>query len=395
VSNLHEPLGGPPLSKSGFFRFLVAVASIGGVITIWRFAVGLGPSTGLSDGYPWGLWIALEVVTGTALACGGYAMALLVYVFNQGRYHPLIRPAILTSALGYSIAGLAIAVDVGRPWLIWRIPIAYGKYNWNSALLEVALCVMAYVIVLWIELSPAFLEKWKDSSVSLLRGLSRTFLPVIEKLLVFIIALGILLPTMHQSSLGTVMLLANKKLHPLWNTGFVPLLFLISCIAMGYAAVVFEGVISSLAFKRKPHTAMLAKLYKPTVVAVLIFLVIRFVDIVVRGHAGTMFRFDLRGIMFWLEALFFLVPVFMLLSPKRNDLGHLFRAAIFLMFAGALYRFDTYIVAYMPAGNWTYFPSVTEMLISLGMVSAEIIAFIVIVKYFPILGGSSPARAKS
>jgi Ni/Fe-hydrogenase subunit HybB-like protein len=394
MSDEHAPVGGPPLSQIGFFRFLLAVVAIGGVITAWRFAVGLGPSTGLSDGYPWGLWIALEVVTGTALACGGYAMALLVYIFNQGRYHPLVRPAILTSALGYSIAAVAIMVDVGRPWFIWKIPIAFGKYNWNSALLEVALCVMAYVFVLWVELSPAFLEKWRDSRSSFLQGLSRAFLPIINKLLVFIIALGILLPTMHQSSLGTVMLLANQKLHPLWNTGLIPLLFLISCIAMGYAAVVFEGVISSLAFKRKPHTAMLARLYMPTVITVLIFLVIRFADIVIRGHLGTMFRFDLRGIMFWIEALLFLVPVFMLLSPKRNDLGHLFRAAIFLMLAGALYRFDAYIVAFMPPGNWTYFPSVTEMLISAGMIAAEIMFFVILVKYFPILGGT-PARAES
>lgn len=394
MSEEHSPLGGPPLSQSAFFRFLLAVFAIGAVITLWRFGVGLGPSTGLSDGYPWGLWIALEVVTGTALACGGYAMALLVYVFNQGRYHPLVRPAILTSALGYSIAAVAIIVDVGRPWYIWRIPIAFGKHNWNSALLEVALCVMAYVFVLWVELSPAFLEKWRDSRSSFLQGLSKVFLPVINKLLVFIIALGILLPTMHQSSLGTVMLLANQKLHVLWNTGLIPLLFLISCIAMGYAAVVFEGVISSLAFKRKPHTAMLAKLYRPTVITVLVFLVIRFADIIVRGHLGAMFRFDLRVLMFWIETLLFLVPVIMLLSPKRNDLGHLFRAAIFLMLAGALYRFDAYIVAFMPPGHWTYFPSVTEMLISLGLIAAEIMAFIILVKYFPILGGS-PARAKS
>jgi len=142
------PVGGkimtPPL------RILLLVFVIAMVLTAWRFVVGLGPTTAMSDGYPWGIWIAFDVVTGTALACGGYAVALLVYIFNRGKYHALVRPALLVSALGYSVAAVGIVIDVGRPWLIWRIPISVGKWNLDSALLEVALCVMAYVMVLWI-----------------------------------------------------------------------------------------------------------------------------------------------------------------------------------------------------------------------------------------------------
>ena len=150
MSEIAVPVGGKALNGPG--KVLFGLTLLGIVLMIWRFAVGLGPSTGLSDGYPWGIWIAFDVVTGTALACGGYAMALLVYVMNRGKYHPLVRPAILTSALGYSIAALAIVVDVGRPWFIWRIPLSVDKWNHASALLEVALCVMAYVVVLWIEM---------------------------------------------------------------------------------------------------------------------------------------------------------------------------------------------------------------------------------------------------
>jgi Ni/Fe-hydrogenase subunit HybB-like protein len=146
------PVGGPTWTRTT--RTLLWLSVIGLALILWRFWVGLGASTGLSDGYPWGIWIAFDVVTGTALACGGYAMALMVYIFNRGHYHPLVRPAILTSALGYSIAALAIVIDVGRPWFVYRIPISWDKWNVNSALLEVALCVMAYMVVLLTPASP-------------------------------------------------------------------------------------------------------------------------------------------------------------------------------------------------------------------------------------------------
>src|SRR5215470_11282988 len=133
-----RPVGGTIFTRPFKVLLLLFVASA--VVIAWRFAAGIGPVTALSDGYPWGIWIAFDVVTGTAFACGGYAVALLVYILNRGRYHPLVRPAILTSALGYSIAGLSLVVDVGRPWNFWRVPVFFWQWNFDSALLEVALC---------------------------------------------------------------------------------------------------------------------------------------------------------------------------------------------------------------------------------------------------------------
>ena len=128
------------------------------------FAAGLGAVTNLSDGYPWGLWIAFDVVTGTALGCGGYAIALLVYVVNRGQYHSLVRHALLTSAVGYTAAILALGIDVGAPWNFWKVPLWTWAWNTDSVLLEVALCVMAYIVVLWIEMAPVFLERWQRES---------------------------------------------------------------------------------------------------------------------------------------------------------------------------------------------------------------------------------------
>src|SRR6185436_2793336 len=183
-----QPIGGPLFTRT--FNILAAVGAAGVLLILWRFLVGLGASTALSDGYPLGLWIALDVVTGTALACGGYGMALVVYIFNRGKYHPLIRPAILTSALGYTMAGASVAIDLGRPWNMWKIPLYVRNWNLNSALLEVALCIMAYVVVLWIELAPALLARWKD------RPLFGRILRILDRSLLWIIALGMLLPTM-------------------------------------------------------------------------------------------------------------------------------------------------------------------------------------------------------
>jgi Ni/Fe-hydrogenase subunit HybB-like protein len=378
------PIGGTffnPLTRVLAGLFGLAVLIIG-----WRLLTGLGTTTALNDGYPLGLWIAFDVVTGTALACGGYAIALLVYILNKGRYHQLVRPAMLTSALGYSLAGFGVFLDIGRWWAIWKVPIYFWHWNFNSALLEVALCIMSYVFVLWIELSPALLESYQDSSIGLLRGVARTIPRWVERASIFIIALGILLPTMHQSSLGTLMLLAGPRLNPLWYTRLLPLLFLISCLSMGFAVIVFESALSSVAFGRRVDIGMLASVASVIVPLQLLWVLMRVTDWWWRGQFGLLFSGGGRGVIALVEVVFFLAPVVMLASDKaRRDLGALFRAAMMMMFAGALFRFDTYLVAFQPGTQWSYFPSVPEMMITIGLVSFEVLAYILIVRLFPIL----------
>ncbi|HSL81393.1 MAG TPA: Ni/Fe-hydrogenase cytochrome b subunit, partial [Thermoanaerobaculia bacterium] len=350
----HSAVGGPVLNRSG--KILLALGVLAFLIVAWRFAVGLGPTTGLNDGYPFGLWIAFDVVTGTALACGGYAVALLVYILNRGKYHPLVRPALLTSALGYTLAGLAVVVDVGRPWWIWKVPLFFWRWNLNSALLEVALCIMAYVFVLWIELSPAFLERWEESAAwPKLARFARRARPKVEKALPWLIALGIVLPTMHQSSLGTVMLLAGPKLHPLWNTPLLPLLFLLGAIAMGYGIVVMESALSSRILGRRSEAKMLAGLSSAMVVVLGLWLGIRVVDLLLRGRMALALEPTSYAFWFWLEMLVTAAALGMLLVKGRiQNLGWLFQASVLLLFGGALYRFSTYLMAFNPGDNWSY-----------------------------------------
>ena len=373
-----EPLGGPLLTRG--YYILLSLAGMAIVLILWRFAVGLGAATALNDGYPLGLWIALDVVTGTALACGGYAVAFVVYIFNKGKYHPLVRPAVLTSALGYTIGGASVVIDIGRPWNVWKVPVQVWKWNLNSSLLEVALCIMAYVCVLWLELSPALLEKAKTPILVKVRN-------ILNKSLLWIIALGMLLPTMHQSSLGSLMMLAGPKLHPLWLTGWLPGLFLMTCLAMGYSVVVFESIFSSTAFGRKPETPMLINLQKVAVWLGLAFVIVRFIDLALNGNIRYAATLDLYGTMFWIETVLWILPLLMVLASPRATLGSLFRGAMVIAFAGALYRFDTYLVAYNPGPGWHYFPSVPEMLISIGLISLELAGYVFIVKRFPILAG--------
>jgi Ni/Fe-hydrogenase subunit HybB-like protein len=394
MSHQATPVGGETMSRP--VKILFAFAGLALLIIAWRFAVGLGPATGLNDGYPWGIWIAFDVVTGTALGCGGFALALLVYIFNKGKYHPMVRPAVLTAALGYSMAAIGIMIDVGKPWFIWRIPLGgfpdMGSYNWNSALLEVALCVMAYIVVLYIELSPAFFEKYEDSDNEKLANFSRKANRFMDKALIWILAAGVLLPTMHQSSLGSLMLLAGPRLHPLWHTPFLPLLFLISCITMGYAVVVMESALAARYFRRQPETDMLAKLSVVAAWTVWGYLAIRLVDLILRGRLGAMFSLDVWALMFWIETVLLVIPAVWFMNPaKRRDLGVLFRGAMLLVLSGALYRFDTYLVGFLPGENFGYFPTIPEILVTVGIVAAEVALYVVVVKNFPILAGKPAA----
>lgn len=367
-----KPLGGRILTPTFMFCLLVLLISV--FFMAKRFIYGLGAVTNLSDGYPWGIWIAFDVVVGTAFGCGGYALALLIYLFNKGEYHELIKPAIMTSLFGYTLAGLAVFIDVGRYWQLYNVFLPW-YINPNSVLLEVALCVGAYVAVLWIEFTPTFLQKLGAEKVK----------ASLEKIMFLFIALGILLPTMHQSSLGTVMIVAGHKLSPLWWTGLLPLFFLISCIFLGYAIVIFEASVSARRFNLPDETHLLGTLSGVMAWLIAGYLVIRFADVTIRGHLGLAFEFDLKGNMFLLENLLMLIPMCVLLVPaNRNNPRLLFLCALSIVFASALYRFNTYLIGFDPGAGWTYFPATGELFITLGIVALEIMAFLWFIKRLPV-----------
>jgi Ni/Fe-hydrogenase subunit HybB-like protein len=390
MSYASTPVGGRILTRS--FMILAGFAGIAAVLLAWRFMFGLGTTTALNDGYPWGLWIAFDVVVGTAIACGGYAVALMVYVLNRGQYHPLVRSALVTSALGYTLAGLSVVIDLGRWWNVYGVPIKFWEWNLNSILLEVALCIMLYMLVLWLELSPAFLEKGREAANPRVRSFSERALPRINKAMPWLIALGMLLPTMHQSSLGSLMMLAGPRLHALWLTPLLPLLFLVSCLAMGYGAVIIESTLSTRAFRRPSEARALASLGRPIAIVIALYVGIRVVDLFMRGQLGLLLLADRYSFLFALEIGLLLVGAALLYRPQV-DVGRLMRAALLVLVGGTLYRFSTFLFAFDPGPGWAYFPAAAEIMITVGLVSAEIMAYIAIIKTFPILAGVPPSPA--
>ena len=374
-----RPLGGSLLTPVTLL--LGALSAIAGVILAYRMIYGLGAVTNLNDGYPWGIWIAYDVVIGSAFACGGYAMALLVYIFNRGQYHPLVRPALLASLFGYTLAGASVIFDLGRWWNFWHI-FWPGYAQVNSVMFEVAVCISAYILVMWIEFSPAFLEKWglKDAKQKL------------NKVLFFFIALGVLLPSMHQSSLGSLLVIFGQQIHPLWQSGpLLPAIYLMTAILLGFAVVIFEATLSSTGFGRQLETPVLAPLAKVMVGLLAVYLVVRVADLLFRGAFGTAFEATWQAFWFWAEMACFVAPLVML-APEaaRRSAGKLFAGAVLLMLGGFLLRINGFLVGYMTGEGWHYFPSLAELLVTVGLIAFEILAYIVIVRNYPVLPAAQP-----
>ncbi len=370
----HRPLGGRIITVP--FLILCVLALIGGVLLAQRFLFGIGAVANVNDGYAWGIWVVIDVVVGTAFGCAGYAMALLVYILNRGEYHPLVRPALLASLFGYTLGGMAVVIDLGRYWNAYNLLLP-GQINLRSVMFEISVCVAAYIIVLWIEFAPAFLERL---------GLKQPRKSLSRVLFLFI-GLGVLLPTMHQSSLGTMLTVLGHRLDPLWQTQLLPLLFLISALVMGFAIVVFEAVLASVGFKRPAEAYILGKLSGLMAWLVVAYLVVRLVDLLARGAFGFAFQGTAAALMFWIENLLFLAAVLLLVPPaNRSNPQRLFLGAAAMLLGGTVYRINAMLVGYHSAtAGWTYFPSVSEIMVTVGIFAFEIILYLLFVKLLPVL----------
>lgn len=340
-----------------------------------RFVLGLGAVTNLNDGYAWGIWVVVDVLIGSALACGGFSVAMLVYIFNRGEYHPLVRPSLLASLFGYTLAGIGVMFDLGRYWNFWHI-FWPGSWNLNSAMLETALCISVYILVMWIEFSPVLMEKWGLNVARKKLG----------KVLFFFIALGTVLPMMHQSSIGTLLILMGGQVNPLWQTAMVPLLYLLSAILMGYGVVLFESCLASSAYRREIETSMLGPMAKVMLGMLGVYLAVRVVDLTVRGAWGNAFDFGLVAVFFWIEMILFCLPFALVATAEaRRNPARLFLGGAAIMLGGSLLRLNGYLIGYDTGPGWRYFPSVPELLVTFGMTAVAVLGFIVVTRLFPVL----------
>ncbi len=364
-----------------------------------RFIYGLGAVTNLSNQYPWGLWIGIDVAAGVALAAGGFTTAALGHVMHREYYHDIVRPALLTAMLGYTFVAIGVFIDIGRWYYIWH-PLIF--WNGSSALFEVGICVMIYVTVLYIEFLPTVSERFIGHMN--LKGVLKFLNNPIEKLLIllnrglsktmfiFIIA-GVVLSTLHQSSLGTLMIIAGPKMHPLWQTPVLPLLFLLSAISVGFPMVIFESLIAARSFGLKPEMKVLSRLGTMVAPILGVYLAFKIGDMFIRETFVYLASFNVQSVMFVIEVLFgVIIPLRMFLSKVvLNSPLWLFIASSLVIFGVFINRFNNFVIAYNPPYKFeTYAPSIGEISITIGFISLLVLIYRFIVMNFPVI--SQPDR---
>jgi len=380
---LKEPLVTRP------FKALLGLAGFAMLLGILREVSGLGYVTGLNDGYAWGLFKNWNVTALTALGSGGYAVAVMAWIFNDRKFHPIMRTAVLTSLVGYGTGMLALGFDVGRPWNFIHI-LNPKTRNHHSVLLEVAVCMTAYVILaLNFENMPPFLERMYKSGDPERSDRALKIFHYMQKSFPFWIALAFVLPSMHQSSLGSLMFLAGDRVHPLWQTARLPLLYLLMAYILGFACVLLVLILCTYVWRLGWDGAILGRLAVVMSWLTLWWLVIQFVDLAYRGVFEMAFTFDRYSIVFLLQTILLLIPAQALqIESVRSKPGNLLRLTLVLIIGGLLYRFTPTSIAFIPLGNYTYFPSAIEILMSVGFTALAVVIFLFAVKRFAILPAS-------
>ncbi len=404
---MHDYMKPSPVPRK-FFTPVVIVISIFAVIgilfVIARLIFGIGAVTNLDNQYPWGIWIGIDVAAGVALAAGGFTTAALGHIMHRDQYHLIVRPALLTATLGYTFVALSVAIDLGRYYYIWHPLI---MWNGNSVLFEVGICVMIYLTVLYIEFLPIVTERFigrvnLPGILSKLNNITDRLLKALDRglektMFIFIIA-GVVLSCLHQSSLGTLMVIAGPKMHPLWQTPILPLLFLISAIAVGFPMVIFESLITSKSFKLKPETPILSSLGSMVAPMLGIYLAFKIGDMVIRETFVYLTEFSTASVMFVLEVVLgVVIPLRIFLSPKFSKLPiGLFIGSALVILGVLLNRINNFIVAYTPPNEFvTYFPSIVEIAVTLVFVALEILLFRAAIMVFPIVSVPQPAPIKA
>ncbi|GFN22153.1 NrfD/PsrC family molybdoenzyme membrane anchor subunit [Thermanaeromonas sp. C210] len=353
---------------------LMALAAGALAIILLRLAKGLGATTNLNDHWPWGLWITIDVFVGVALAGGGFTTAFLVHILHRSEYKPIARAALLTSLIGYLLVLAGLFLDVGRWYNAWR-PFFFWGYH--SVLFEVFWCVSLYTLVQLLEFGEVAFERIRVPSLK----------TRLEKLLPFLYILGIVLPTLHQSSLGGLWVVTAGRLHPLWWSMALPIFFLLSAAFVGPAMVTIESYLSARAYNREPEFDVLESLSRIGRWLLLGYLLLKSIDLSYRGQWGALLEGSLESHLFMVEMVGgVLVPLIMYFTPSIRKTSFGLVAASALVVAGVvLNRINVSITGMLRANGGSYFPSWMELLVTLGLISLGVLVYCFVVENFAIL----------
>lgn len=368
---------------------------LGLAVMIYRFTNGLGAISNLSDGRPWGLWISFDLYCGVALAAGGFTLAGAVYILRLEKYHPVVRPAILTAFLGYTLVILALLVDLGQPWYIWHIII-----NWNihSPLFEVGMCVMTYTIVLALEFSPTVFEGLNRSNLPMVRRINwRVPWGIIRAIQIPLVIAGVVLSTLHQSSLGSMLLMMPSTLHPLWYSPILPILFLISAIAVGPAMVIFESTLSNRVFGHSLETDILSGLVKIIPYILGLFLILKFFELMVVGEIGLIFTAYPYNLLWWGEIIIgSVLPIILFSIPDiRQSRKGVFWTSVLVILGLIFNRFNVSMLALNMRPGYVYFPHWMEFAVSMGLVADALLVVWLAYRFLPIIQYEEIAEVKA
>jgi Ni/Fe-hydrogenase subunit HybB-like protein len=379
------PVLTPPL------LFFAALAVLGLGIAAVRFASPLAPFSGMNDAYAWGIWKTFNVMTLTALGSGPLVVGMAAWVFNRHRLHVVMRTALVSGFLFYLFGLVALLFDVGRAWNFWNVALPW-RWNTHSAMLEVAVCMLFYALVfLLFENVPLVLERLYYTGGEAMRATLRGAAPALRRIYPVMLTGAYVLPMMHQSSLGGLLLLAGDKIHPLWQTPLLPLLYLLAAGVAGSAFVTVALLIACLHYGRPLEFDVLGELGQLIACVACAFLAARIGDVIWRGQLAAAFALDEMSLLFLVETALIAVPAVALSARSvRETPRRLLNMAMLACVGAMLYRFVPTTVAFTGGQGSSYFPTLPEVLMTLGYIALGVVAFMLAVKFFAVL----PAQAE-
>ncbi len=356
-----------------FKSILWAILGMGIASVTVRMLFGLGAIANFSDATPWGIWKGVNVVPGIALAAGGFVVTAIIYVMQREEYHRYAKVAVLLAFLGYLSAATALVIELGLPWMVWH-PIIYWQHH--SALFEISWCVMLYLLVLFLEFLPVPLEE-TSRFASLRRFLARYK--------IVLVILGIMISTLHQSSLGTLFLITPEKLHPLWYSSWLPVQFFVSAIAVGPLMLILAVMTISTLYKRRIEFDKLSGLGLFSVGALVVYGLIRFIDLVATGDVSAAVAGTWPTVVFWIEiVLTFALPIiFLSVKRLRYSAAGLWTASVAGVLGLGLHRANIAGIMLVRTGP-IYVPTIFEIMISLGIIAAAVLGFLFFIERFRI-----------
>jgi len=347
----------------------------------YRFACGLGASSNLSNAVPWGLWIGFDDMAGVALASGGFVITAVVYIFHLKRFQPILRSTILTAFLGYCLVPFSLLLDIGLPWNIWH-PMIYWQYH--SVLFGVALCVMLVSTILTVGFAITVLEH----PLFALPFFQKIYRILNKYFLVFVV-LGIIVSTLHQSWLGSLFLILPHRVHPLWYSPIIYVLYFLSAVGLGCSMIIFESTITSFLYGHSTEKKLLQDLGTASSVVVIIYAIVRCIDLALRHKLMMAFDGSWQSNLFLAEmSVSVVIPVAIYnIKMLRSKMGWLFTAAFLVVGGFILNRLCiSFITINKPVGV-SYFPSLIELFTSLGLISAGVLVFLYCVEHLNLFDG--------